>query len=306
MKKKILIIFALVLCCAMMAIAEDSQKTNPTPDYKSSPEYISLRNAMHRAFNDGDSAHFSTAVRQLEKYLLKQNDLHAYYTQRCNEIVFELNRQNIYEAYMLAIKLSHELTERKLDKEMYMAINMMGHIYHFSGNNASAKRCFWEVIRRMEQEGYLESIPPIYMNLVNIVIDEDPDEALRLIEQAASVARESSPEREFDIETRRTLAYYRMGDMERFNKGYQDYLKGEALRLLNWLTRHSTTVILPWPKSMPLQVDGKKPSRYRKRIWQRPTPSTACCLAARCKVSKMRFSDMRLSASKPVVTSMPL
>ena len=228
MKKKILIIFASVLCCAMMAIAEDSQKTNPTPDYKSSPEYISLRNAMHRAFNDGDSAHFSTAVRQLEKYLLKQNDLHAYYTQRCNEIVFELNRQNIYEAYMLAIKLSHELTERKLDKEMYMAINMMGHIYHFSGNNASAKRCFWEVIRRMEQEGYLESIPPIYMNLVNIVIDEDPDEALRLIEQAASVARESSPEREFDIETRRTLAYYRMGDMERFNKGYQDYLKGEA------------------------------------------------------------------------------
>ena len=187
MKKKILIIFASVLCCAMMAIAEDSQKTNPTPDYKSSPEYISLRNAMHRAFNDGDSAHFSTAVRQLEKYLLKQNDLHAYYTQRCNEIVFELNRQNIYEAYMLAIKLSHELTERKLDKEMYMAINMMGHIYHFSGNNASAKRCFWEVIRRMEQEGYLESIPPIYMNLVNIVIDEDPDEALRLIEQAASV-----------------------------------------------------------------------------------------------------------------------
>ena len=45
----------------------------------------------------------------------------------------------------------------------------------------------------MEQEGNLESIPPIYMNLVNIVIDEDPDEALRLSEQAASVARESSP-----------------------------------------------------------------------------------------------------------------
>ena len=108
-----------------------------------------------------------------------------------------------------------------------MAINMMGHIYHFSGNNASAKHCFWEVIRRMEQEGYLESIPPIYMNLVNIVIEEDPEEALRLIDQAAAVARESSPEREFDIETRRTLAYYRMGDMERFNKGYEAYMEGE-------------------------------------------------------------------------------
>ena len=224
MKKRILMIFASILCCAMMVMAKDNQ----TADYKSSPEYISLRNAMHRAFNDGDSAQFAKAIQQLKKYLLQQKDLHAYYTQRCNEIVFELNRQNIYEAYMLAINLSRELTERKLDKEMYMAINMMGHIYHFSGNNASAKRCFWEVIRRMEQEGYLESIPPIYMNLVNIVIEEDPDEALRLIEQAASIARESSPEREFDIETRRTLAYYRMGDMERFDRGYHEYLKGEA------------------------------------------------------------------------------
>ena len=197
-------------------------------DYKSSPEYVSLRNAMHRAFNDGDSARFFSSVHSLEGYLLQQEDLHAYYTQRCNEIVFELNRQNIYEAYMLAIKLSRELTERKLDMEMYMAINMMGHIYHFSGNNASAKRCFWDVIRRMEREGYLESIPPIYMNLVNIVIEEDPDEALRLMDQAAAVAREASPEREFDIETRRTLAYYRMGDMERFNKGYQEYKEGEV------------------------------------------------------------------------------
>ena len=222
---RILLMLIAFLCCTVTVAAKD---TEPKSDYRSSPEYVSLRDAMHRAFNDGDSARFFSSVHSLQGYLLQHDDLHAYYTQRCNEIVFELNRQNIFEAYMLAINLSHELTERKLDKEMYMAINMMGHIYHFSGNNASAKRCFWEVIRRMEREGYLESIPPIYMNLVNIVIDEDPDEALRLMDQAASVARESSPEREFDIETRRTLAYYRMGDMDRFDKGYQEYKEGEA------------------------------------------------------------------------------
>ena len=218
-RRSVIILTVLLLAAAPLQAATD---------YKTSPEFIALRNTMHRAFNDGDSAHFYTSVYQLERYLLKQNDLHAYYTQRCNEVVFELNRQNIYEAYMLSVRLSRELTERKLDNEMYMAINMMGHIYHFSGNNASAKRCFWEVIRRMELNGYKESIPPIYMNLVNIIIDEDPEEALRLIDQAASLARESSPEREFDIETRRTLAYYRMGDMGRFDKGYREYKKGEA------------------------------------------------------------------------------
>ena len=139
----------------------------------------------------------------MQNYLLQQEDLHAYYTQRCNEIVFQLNRERIFEAYKLATQLSKELTERKLDKEMYMAINMMGHIYRYCGNKESAKRCFWEVIHRMEKEGYTESMPPIYMNLVNIYMEEDPPQALQLIDKAAEIAGKTSPERVFDIETRR-------------------------------------------------------------------------------------------------------
>ena len=96
-------------------------------DYKQSPEYLALRDSMHHAFNDADSARFFPAVKKLEDFLLAQNDLHAYYTQRCNEIVFQLNRQNIYEAYILGRNLSMELREKKLDKEMYMAYNMLGH-----------------------------------------------------------------------------------------------------------------------------------------------------------------------------------
>ncbi|SFW24218.1 Signal transduction histidine kinase [Prevotellaceae bacterium HUN156] len=216
------------LLAVLLLSSASIQAVERNANYKESPKYLALRDSVHHAFNDADSARFYTSVKKLEAYLLKQKDLHAYYTQRCNEIVFELNRQNIYEAYKLSCDMSRELTERKLDKEMYMAINMMGHIYNFSGNKESAKKCFWEVIRRMEQEGYSESLPPIYMNLVNIIIEDDPDEALRLIDQAASIARETSPEREFDIETRRTLAYYRKGDMERFLKGYKAYKAGEA------------------------------------------------------------------------------
>ena len=205
-----------------------SARAADTPDYKETEEYKDLRESMHNAFNTGDSTSFFVAVKALEDYLLKQNDLHAYYTQRCNEIVFQLNRQRIFEAYKLATKLSKELTERKLDKEMYMAINMMGHIYRYSGNKESAKQCFWEVIHRMEKEGYTESQPAIYMNLVNIYMDEDPQEALKLIDKAVSIASKTSPDRVFDIESRRTLSYYLMGDKERFLKGYKAYKEGEA------------------------------------------------------------------------------
>ncbi len=115
---------------------------------------------------------------------------------------------------------------KKLDKEMYMAINMMGHIYNYCGDKKSAKQCFWDVIRRMEQEGYLESEPPIYMNLVNILMTENPQEAMRLIDQAVAIAQKTQPERVFDIEARRTLGYYTLGDTQRFMEGYEAYRQG--------------------------------------------------------------------------------
>ena len=197
-------------------------------DYRQKPEYIALRDSMHHAFNDGDSVRFFPALKALQDYLLKQGDTHAYYTQRCNEIIFEMNRRKIFEAYMLGRVLSMELTEKKLDKEMYMAYNMLGHINTICGNKKAAKRNFYRVIELMEKYGYFESMPPIYMNIVNVEMDDNPEEALRLLDRAQEIAEMYSPERVFDIETRRTISYYNSGDMAKFLEGYKEYKKGVA------------------------------------------------------------------------------
>ena len=167
--------------------------------------YKALRDSMHESFNNADEDRFFKDIKKLENYLLEKNDLHRYYTQRCNEIVFMMNTQKIFEAYKAARQLSSELREKKLDKEMYMAYNMLGHIYRYCGNEEAAKRNFREVINMMEKSGYRESMPPIYMNIVGVVENDNPEEALKLIEEALAIAKESSPERVFDIETRRTL-----------------------------------------------------------------------------------------------------
>jgi len=195
-------------------------------DYKNDKKYLELRDSMHHAFNDADSTRFYPAVKNLENYLLAQNDLHAYYTQRCNEIIFQLNRQKIYEAYVLGRDLSMELREKKLDKEMYMAYNMLGHLNRYCGNKEAARRNFRHVIEEMEKYGYYESIPPIYMNLVNVEIDENPELARQLLEKALEIAQKYSPERVFDIETRKTLSYFNSGDIDKFLEGYQAYRKG--------------------------------------------------------------------------------
>ena len=215
-----IIILLLVLTNILYIKAESVAPDDPT--------YVELRESIRRYFNDADSANFYPALHKLEDYLLEKGDLHAYYTQRCNEIIFLMNRQKIFEAYKLGRKLSQELREKKLDNEMYMAYNMLGHIYRFCGNEEGAKRCFNEVIARMEKAGYYESMPPIYMNIVNVEIDDDPDEAMRLLDKAVAIATQYAPERVFDIETRRTVAYYELKDTAAFMEGYEAYKAGEA------------------------------------------------------------------------------
>ena len=108
-----------------------------------------------------------------------------------------------------------------------MAVNMMGHINKYCGNKEAAKKCWYEVIDMMEKNGYYESIPPIYMNIINVAIDDDAQEAFDLMDKAKEIAQKYSPERVFDIETRKTLTYYNSGDIPKFLEGYKAYKEGE-------------------------------------------------------------------------------
>lgn len=216
--------YALFVVLLLLGIGSGQAKV----DYDHDSIYKVLRDSMSESFNNADEARFSRDIKKLEDYLLQKDDMHGYYTQRCNEIVFMMNTQKIFEAYKASRKLSEELREKKLDKEMYMAHNMLGHIYRYCGNEEEAKKSFRQVIEMMEKSGYRESMPPIYMNIVGVLEDDDPQEALKLLDEAKEIALKSSPERVFDIDTRRTLLYYRLKDYDKFEEGYKAYKEGAA------------------------------------------------------------------------------
>ena len=138
-----------------------------------------------------------------------------------------MNQQKIFEAYKLARELSMELREKKIDKEMYMAYNMLGHINNYCGNRETAKENWYDVLQMMEEQGYYSNMPPIYMNIVNVALDDNAREADSLLNIAKTIAEKYSPERVFDIETRQTLSYYYRGDIDRFMEGYKAYKEGE-------------------------------------------------------------------------------
>ena len=206
-------------CSSMMAQAVD---------YSNDKAYQTLYDAMHRTFNAGDTTKFFPAIKALQQYLLDKKDLHGYYTQRCNEIVFQMNQKKIYEAYKLARELSKELHDKNIEREMYMAFNMLGHIKRYCGNNQEAKENWFEVLRLQEQYGYYDSMPTIYMNIVNVALDDSPEEADSLLELAKNLSLKHCPERVFDIETRHTLSYFYRGEMDKFREGYEAYKKGVA------------------------------------------------------------------------------
>jgi signal transduction histidine kinase len=80
----------------------------------------------------------------------------------------------------------------------------------------------------MEEHGYYSSMPSIYMNIVDVALDDSPEEADSLLEIAKQISIKHCPERVFDIETRRTLSYYYRGDYDKFMEGYEEYKKGVA------------------------------------------------------------------------------
>lgn len=56
----------ILLALTMLLTTSQAQAAD---DYKQSPEYLALRDSVYHAFNDGDSVHFFTAVKNLEDYL---------------------------------------------------------------------------------------------------------------------------------------------------------------------------------------------------------------------------------------------
>ena len=78
-----------ILLAAALLLGTSASHANI--DYKKDAKFKELRDSMSHAFNDGDSARFYTHLTNLQNYLLENNDLHGYYTQRCNDIIFEMN-----------------------------------------------------------------------------------------------------------------------------------------------------------------------------------------------------------------------
>ena len=125
----------------------------------------------------------------------------------------------------------------------------------------------------------------IYLNIVNVALDDSAEEADSLLEIAKEIAAKYSQERLFDIETRHSLSYYNRGDFDRFLEGYKAYKEGlakgyssvhgrsmevyylactgEVDKAVAMARRNlAMKVLMSSPCSTSVQADGKMPIRH--------------------------------------------
>lgn len=216
-----------VLLLALVPVFLFAEDEEAPQLYTKSPAYRELMDSVASTFSKADSAGFFTAIRKAEDMAMENGDTHTYYVQKGNEIIFLLNLNKVYEAYTAAQEMSKELREKKLDKEMYLGLTMMGYIYTQCQNKKLAKENLMGAIAFLEKEGHPEGTPAYYVSVANLDIDDDPEEALRLLDKASELSLKYAPANHYDIECCKAIAYYNLDDRENFMRIYDFYAKGK-------------------------------------------------------------------------------
>ncbi|MBR1688031.1 MAG: HAMP domain-containing histidine kinase [Prevotella sp.] len=180
-----------------------------------------LRDSMYYYFDRGTADEFRAACDACKQEARACSDYYAYYSACSNEIIYELNASNIFQAYKLALGMSREMRQENCDSLYYLATNMLGLIYADCSNIEGARRCFLETIEAMKQQGKTDALAPVYMDLAFVELERHPAEAVRWAELA--IAQASSDDYRCDAYAFRGIQQFRLRDMEGFTESYRAY-----------------------------------------------------------------------------------
>lgn len=146
-------------------------------------EHTRLRNLMLDACNQDDSSIRETAIAEYQTHAIKENDLDSYYNGWFNNIMYELNRLHIYEAYQLVQAMRNDMeNEHKATEERYLVPNMLGQIYNSCGYYNGAMELFKEAIHLIRGTHYeAANLNTIYLGMAHTCMSKSTKESMHWI-----------------------------------------------------------------------------------------------------------------------------
>ena len=190
-----------------------------------------LLQQVRNAFNQNNEQRFYEVMAQYRNYLLEKDNISGYYLCWKNEVLYDVNHNHFYRALRKTMKMQVEMEQRGDLHELYKATQLRGIIYSLRGNIPLAHQYFEKALDQVDHSEII-SLASIYMDLANIEMDTQPEEAMKHLNYAIAIIKGKSSSYDYsDAIGFKVIVAYAMRDWQAVNKAFDEYIamkgKGE-------------------------------------------------------------------------------
>ena len=211
------IIIILALCFYTINTSGQSKSQEDTTAAK-------LLQQVRIAFNQNNEQKFYEANAQYRKYLLGEDNINGYYLCWKNEVLYDVNHNHFYRALRKTMKMQAEMERRGDDHELYKVTQLRGIIYSLRGNIPLAHQYFEKALDQVDHS-QLKNLASIYMDLSNIEMDTQPDEAMKHLDCAIEIIKGNGSRYDYsDAIGFKVIVAYAMRDWKAVNTAFSEYI----------------------------------------------------------------------------------
>ena len=184
-----------------------------------------LLQKVRTTFNQNNEQEFYNAVRDYRNYLLKQGDTSGYYLHWKNEVLYDVNHNHFYRALRKTMLMQSDMEERGATREYYKSTQLRGIIYSLRGNIPLAHQYFEKALEQVDH-AQPANLVSIYMDLSNIEMDTQPEEAMKHLDCAIEIIKADGAGYEYsDAIGFKIIVAYAMRDWQQVNEAYAEYMQ---------------------------------------------------------------------------------
>ena len=175
-------------------------------------------------FNQNNEQEFYDAVSNYRNHLLKHGDISGYYLNWKNEVLYDVNHNHFYRALRKTMLMQSDMEQRGEKHEYYQTTHLRGIIYSLRGNIALAHQYFEKALEQVDH-AQPANLVSLYMDLANIEMDTQPDEAMKHLDCAIEIVKANGASYEYsDAIGFKVIVAYAMRDWQQVNVTFAEYM----------------------------------------------------------------------------------
>lgn len=212
-----IIALTLMLVCASSAMAAQTQDKDS--------KGTQLLNEVKLYFNSNDEQAFYQAAADYREFYLNEGDLITYYQGWEHEVLYDVNHGHFYNALRKTMTIQKDMRLRKAEDQYYKVNHLRGIIYSLRGNLPMAREYYEKALDQVNHS-QPSNLVGIYMDLANIEMDSEPEEAMKHLDCAIAIIKANGARYEYsDAIGFKIIIAYSMRDWETVRNCYQEYMR---------------------------------------------------------------------------------